>query len=116
MGVDYRMLGRRIRSMRKRRGYTQQDLSEMIDKSPTYLSYIESGAKSLSLDTLVAIVNALRISTDEVLKDCLDNTIVVSNHEFAALISDCSDDERRVMIEVAAAAKMAMREKRNLKR
>ncbi len=44
----------------------------------------------MSLDMFVFVANALNVSADELLQDLLGNTISVSNHEFAELVSDCS--------------------------
>lgn len=112
MALNFVQIGKRIGMIRKRRGYTQQKLAEMVNKSSTYISYIENGLKCMSLDTFVSIANALQVSADELMMDSLENTIKVSNHEFAALLSDCSEYERRVLLQVATAAKAALRESR----
>ncbi len=52
----------------------------------------------MSLDTFVSIANALQVSADELLKDSIENTIKVSNHEFAAVIADCNEYEKRVLL------------------
>ena len=49
MKMNNSLVGKRIGQLRKRRGLSQLMLSEMIDRSPTHLSYIETGAKSMSL-------------------------------------------------------------------
>ena len=82
MALNFVQIGKHIGEIRKRRGLSQQKLSEIIDKSPTYVSYIESGLKCMSLDTFVSIANALHVSADELLKDNIENTIKVANHEF----------------------------------
>lgn len=114
MVLNYVQIGKRIGEIRKRRGISQLTLSEMVNKSPTYISYIESGIKCMSLDTFVSIANALQVSADELLVDSIENTIKVSNHEFAELLSDCSEYEKRVLLEMAKAAKRAVRENRYL--
>ncbi len=62
---NYRLLGLRIAYYRKVRGYTQEQLAEMIGKSWSFLSQIEAnnGArlKGLSLETLFSIAEALQI-------------------------------------------------------
>lgn len=112
MAIDYISIGQRIKTIRKRRGISQAALAERIDLSATYISYIESGVKSLSLDTFVMIANALNVTADELLVDNLENTVKVFNHEFAAIIVDCSNYERRVLLESAAALKESMRSNR----
>lgn len=62
---NYRLLGLRIAYYRKVRGYTQEQLAEMIGKSWSFLSQIEAnnGArlKGISLDTLFSIAEALQV-------------------------------------------------------
>ena len=68
----------------------------------------------MALDTLVTIANVLHVSSDDLLMDSLDYTVKVSNHEFAELVSDCSEYEIRILLEVATAAKKSLRENRKL--
>ena len=110
MALNYILIGQKIKAIRKRKGLSQMKLSELIDRSPTYISYIESGIKSMSLDTFVLLANALNVTADELLMDSLENTIKVSNHEFAALLINCSDYERRVLLDITATAKKSLRE------
>ena len=114
MAFNFMNVGKRVGEIRKLRGLSQYALAERVNKSPTYISYIEGGLKSMSLDTFVAIANVLRVSADELLKDSLENTGNVSNHEFDLLLSDCSEYEKRVIIELAVAAKKILGENRHL--
>lgn len=113
MELNYKLVGKRIEGLRKRRGMSQFMLSEEIKKSPPYISYIESGVKRMSLETFVAIANALHCSADALLLDSLENTLVVSNHEFSNLLTDCSEYEIRILYEVAKSAKRAIRANRD---
>lgn len=114
MALNLVQIGKRVGEIRKHRGLSQQKLSERINRSPTYVSYIEGGLKCMSLDTFVSIANALQVSADELLMDSIENTIKVSNHEFAAIIYDCSEYEKRILLEVVLAVKKAIRENRHL--
>ena len=112
MTFNYVAIGKRIRAIRQRRGLTQNDLSERIGRSPSYLSYIETGNKNMSLDTFVALANALGVSSDELLADSLENTLKLSSHEFTAMLADCNEYERRVLKEVLSATKFSLRNNR----
>lgn len=109
MAVNFISVGQRIKVIRKRRGFSQMALAELIEKSSAYISYIENGSKSLSIDTLVQIANVLNVPADELLQDNLTNTIMVSNHAFATIVSDCSEYERRVLLEAITALKLSLR-------
>lgn len=112
MTLNYDAIGRRIKAARKRSGLTQLALSEAIDRSVSYLSYIENGQKSLSLTTLVRIANALDITADELLMDNLENTITISSHAFASVLADCSDYEKRVLLDTVTAVKCSLQNNR----
>lgn len=112
MVFDYARLGTRVRFYRKKRGMSQSALAEAVDRATTYISYIEHGHKSMSLETFVSIANALHVSADELLMDSLENTVRVSNSEFSDMMSDCTDFERRVLFDVLKATKESIRDNR----
>ena len=110
MALNYVKIGKRMGNIRKHRGISQLFLAELIDKSPSYISYVENGLKCMSLDTLVAVANALEVSADDLLMDSINNTTKVSNHEFATLLADCTEYEKRVLLATAKALKETIRE------
>ena len=111
MQINYILLGQRIRAIRTKKGISQMELAERVNRSAAYMSY-----EFCSLDTLVQVANALNVSTDDLLVDSLTNTIKVSNHEFADILADCSDYELRVLLDMVKAAKQALREYKHLLR
>lgn len=56
-----KLLGKRIKELRKEAGLTQERLAEMINIEPTSLSGIESGRHFPSLPTLEKIANNLKV-------------------------------------------------------
>ncbi len=114
MPLNIFALGRNIRHLRHKRGLSQSYLSELIDKSPTYLSYVESGLRCISLDTFVDLANALNVSADTLLKDSLENTAIMLPNEFAAVLGDCNDYEQKLLLEVLIAIKDTIRSNRLL--
>ena len=67
--MDYKRLGDRIREERKRLNLTQSALAEAIGISDTYMGQIERGERSLTLNTLVRLVNRLGVTIDFLLSD-----------------------------------------------
>jgi transcriptional regulator with XRE-family HTH domain len=60
--IEYRSkLGYRISELRKKMGFTQEQLSEYADLSQNFLSQLENGKKNISIETLLKISNALEI-------------------------------------------------------
>jgi transcriptional regulator with XRE-family HTH domain len=72
--MDYKRLGKRIREERLRLHLTQADLAEAIDISDTYMGAIERGERSLTLNTIVSLVNRLGVSIDYLLADYVSNS------------------------------------------
>ena len=107
--IDYARIVKRIKAARKQRGISQQTLAEIIACTPSYISYIETGVRSMSLDTFILIANALDISSDELLIDCLQHSMVAINAEFARIIADCSPSERRLLADLIRTAKRTIR-------
>ena len=68
----------------------------------------------MSLDMFIYVANALNVSADELLQDLLENTISVSNHEFAELVSDCTTYEKRILLDLMSSAKKTLRDNRRL--
>ena len=98
--MNYRRLGERIREERKRLNLTQSALAEAIDISDTYMGQIERGERSLTLDTLVRLVNRLGVTIDFLLSDYVadgDNNIM---DQFKQIISDQPFERKQMAIGV----------------
>lgn len=115
MELDKKALGERISQYREKRGITQMKLAEDLDVSPTHVSYMEKGKRGLALERLILVANVLHVSTDQLLVDYLENTIELTSFEFADLLSDCSEYERRVLLKIVTSAKTALRDNRYLR-
>lgn len=94
--MDYKRLGKRIREERLRLNLTQAQLAEAIDISNTYMGAIERGERSLTLDTLVRLVNRLGVTVDYLLSDSVSNNDSNIIEQFRQII-DCQPLERKQM-------------------
>lgn len=71
--MDFFALGRRIRTERQKRHYSQASLAEKLDVSTNFVGQIERADRKPSLDTLVNICNVFDTSLDYLLSDSLDS-------------------------------------------
>lgn len=62
------LLGRRIRSLREARKWTQQELGEKADINYKFLGEIERGQQNPSFQTLVKIATALDVELPELFR------------------------------------------------
>ena len=58
-------LGKRIKELRKRKGYTQEKLAEMINMEQNTISVIESGRNFPTLVTLEKMANILGVELSD---------------------------------------------------
>lgn len=72
--MDMTKVGKRIQEMRQRRDMTQAELSHKLGMTPKYISNIECGGKNPTLETFVALANALQIDANTLLADVLDTS------------------------------------------
>ena len=114
MELNYEHIGRRIREERTKAGFSQAKLAEMADSSPQYISHIENARKKASLEIIVRIANALDISVDRLLSGNLSVCSYRPDNELSELISDCSNYERSVMLDIVLAVRHSLKKNRNL--
>ena len=70
-------IGKRLQEQRKKKGYTQEQFSEMIGVSPNYLSAVERGVNQLNYEALVHAMNLLDCSADDIFKDVVTRGLAV---------------------------------------
>jgi len=63
-----KLIGNRIRSIRRDRSLTQEALAEIAELNPKYISSIEIGKENPTIETLKKITDALKIKLSEVLQ------------------------------------------------
>lgn len=90
----YQELGKRIRQQRTLARMTQEKLSEAAGISLSFLGHIERGTRKASLDTVVKICNALKVSPNMLLQDSLDSNLLSDS-------AGLSVTHRRLLREIA---------------
>ena len=98
--MDYKRLGERIREERLRLHLTQAQLAEAVDISDTYMGSIERGERSLTLDTLVRLVNRLGVTVDYLLADSVTDTDSNIMEQFKQIIDDQPMERKQLAINV----------------
>lgn len=60
-------VGEQVKRAREKRGLTQEQFAEMIDKTPQFVSDLERGVSGISIETLKLICEKLSVSCDSIL-------------------------------------------------
>ena len=93
------LLGRRIRSLRNAKGWSQQELGNEADINYKFLGEIERGQKNPSFNILVKIALALEVDLPELLQfehEILDREKIESQIE--KILKTIGDDDLRQIL------------------
>ena len=98
--MDYVKLGERIRQERLKLGITQSKLAEDVDISDAYMGHIERGERSLTLGTLIRLVNRFHVSVDYLLQDYIEETDENIVNQFKQIIDNQSTADKHMAIDI----------------
>lgn len=103
MKYDAGLIGKRIRSQRKRLGLTQEALAEILDISPAYLGQIENGRRGVNLENLIELSKALGVTLDYLAGDYLENQLSqekMREEQWLRLLEGLSPQEADTLIQL----------------
>ena len=63
--LDFHALGREIKCKREEKGWTQEYLAQLVDRTPRSIMYMENRGQHPSLNIFFKIVTLLDISVDK---------------------------------------------------
>ena len=93
--MDMKAVGLRIKKAREAKKLTQEDLAALVELSPTHISVIERGLKTVKLDKFFAIADALDVSADSLLVDVEIHSVEGVTSELAQAIKKLPPQEQR---------------------
>ena len=94
-----KLLGARIRNLRKERGLTQEALAEKADLHGSYIGLIERAEKSPSLETLYKIAETFNISIPDLLIE--ENNVDTKKKQLFGIIRDKSCEEIETLYQIS---------------
>lgn len=98
--INYEALGLEIKALRLKRGLTQDNLAEMVHCYTSHISNIENNHTKVSLNTLLAIANALDTSIDSLLFSQYENPSLALDKEILRAIQDCDNDTKEKILKI----------------
>ena len=97
MAVDYKILGKRIKTQRIAKGATQEHFAEHLDVSVGYISQIERGITKVSLDRLATISDYLGCEMSYLLEGVNSGSADYLDKDFNNLYRRLSAYEKKVL-------------------
>ena len=98
--MDKKALGKQIQKYRERAGLSQELLAEKIECSAIFISYVERGKKSPSLDTLIKLSNELNVSVDVLLGKELKGYTMAKLQDIEKELKHLSSQEQYKILEI----------------
>lgn len=105
--VNYQLLGRMVRKVRKKAKLSQSELADLIDVSPQFVSKIENGSKQASLQTVYNIAKSLDVSMDLFMG--IEPGGADEKSALGLILADCSTYEAEIIRQIALATKEILR-------
>ena len=93
-------IGKRIRTCREQKGWTQQAFAEKVAISIAYTGMIERGEKIPKLETFIRIANVLEVSADLLLADVIKAQPFSDTSARAEVVNSLSKESRERIYDV----------------
>ncbi len=93
-------IGKRIRTCREQKGWTQQAFAEKVGISIAYTGMIERGEKIPKLETFIRIANVLEVSADLLLADVIKAQPFSDTSARAEVVNSLSKEGRERIYDV----------------
>lgn len=101
MGIDYKIVGERLKKARLDKNLTQEVLAEKIDVSVACLSRIESGSLHVNLKRLNQLCALLDVSESYILTGVFENQKSYLDEDFKNLLEKCTPEQQRLIYNLA---------------
>lgn len=109
MILDLIRIGLQVKEARQYKQMSQAELAESINLSVSYVSYIETGSKQVSLESLIRMANVLGVTVDYLLTGTQTHDTLTYFTEASRLLSDCNPYERNIILETMSSLRRSLR-------
>ena len=105
MDLDMKKLGMRVKAARLKKGYSQEELANMLDVTQPLIGHLEQGRSGVSIAIFVKMANHLDTTADALLYDSLPLVASEYDKDFRDLTNDLTSKQRAILLENARALK-----------
>ena len=101
MSIDYKLIGKRVKTKRQHIGLTQEKMAEHLLVSVGYVSQIERGISKPNLEMLSNISEILQCDIAELISNTSIQKKDFLKSEFSDLLSNMTYNQRQTLYEIA---------------
>jgi transcriptional regulator with XRE-family HTH domain len=103
MKTTKQLLGARIKELRKYRGFSQEQLADVVDVDPKYVSFIECGRSSPSLETMENIATALGVEIKDLFEFAHLQAGGIKPEDLEKLLEGADEEKKRTIMKIVRA-------------
>lgn len=101
MGIDYNIVGERLKRARLEKELTQENLAEKLDVSVAYLSRVECGTSHINLKRLHQLCALLDVSEGYILSGTSEDSRNYLDEDFKNLLEKCTPEQQKLIYNIA---------------
>lgn len=100
MEIDYKIIGERIKEARRKKGWSQEKLSEEIDVAVPYISRIERGCQ-VNLKRLAQISKVLDVPIEKLIGGAATEAENYLDKELYEVLVKCTPAKQKLIYNIA---------------
>ncbi|MBB6454628.1 transcriptional regulator with XRE-family HTH domain [Salirhabdus euzebyi] len=81
-----KIIGERIRMMRKAKRLSQEELAHKAGLHPTYIGQLERGEKNATIESVSKVANGLQVNLEEIVRFAQPNDYTTQNETIVQLV------------------------------
>ena len=101
MGLDYTIIGERLKKSRLSKKLTQEQLAEKLDVSVAFLSRAERGDVKINLSRISELCDILDVSISYILTGTVSNSKDYLTEDFSNLLKNCPPEKIKLIYDIA---------------
>lgn len=113
MEIDYKGIGNRIRERRVYLGFSQEELAFECNLSVPYISQVENGHKSISLNALLQVADVIDCTLDWLVFGADSLYTGFSEFDFTLPIENCTPAEQQYLYDLLSINIKMLKSQRN---
>lgn len=98
--LNFEKIGIKLKELRLIKGYTQEQIANIIDVNTSHISNIENNRVKVSLTALVQICKALDVTVDYVLSEEYPPNSSVLDNEILKELQKCNSDTKEKILKI----------------
>lgn len=103
--INFKQIADKLKEVRLSKGLTQEYIAKMAEVNTSHISNIENNRVKISLQTLVAVCNALDITVDFILSNEYNNINSALNNEIMKELENCDYNTKEQILKIIKALK-----------